>query len=53
MYRTFNMGVGFVVIVSPDLAEAALENLRSKGLPTWVIGEVIPRPDTGEAVVFR
>jgi phosphoribosylformylglycinamidine cyclo-ligase len=53
MYRTFNMGVGFVVIVSRDLAEAALENLRSKGMPTWVIGEVIPRPDTGETVVFR
>jgi phosphoribosylformylglycinamidine cyclo-ligase len=53
MYRTFNMGAGFVVIVSHDLADAAMENLRSNGMPTWVIGEVIPRPDTGEAVVFR
>jgi len=47
------MGVGFVVIVSPDLTEVAQANLRSNGMPTWVIGEVIPRPDTGEAVVFR
>ncbi len=53
MYRTFNMGVGLVVIVSPDLTEAALDNLRNSGMLAWVIGEVIPRPDTGEAIVFR
>ncbi len=53
MFRTFNMGVGFVVIVSRERTEAALENLGSNGMSAWVIGEVVPRPDTGEAVVFR
>jgi phosphoribosylformylglycinamidine cyclo-ligase len=53
MYRTFNMGVGFVAIVSQDRVQAALESLRSNGMQTWVIGEIVPRPDSGEAVVFR
>jgi len=53
MYRTFNMGVGFVVVVNQDRTEAALENLRSNGMQTWVIGEVISRTDAAEAVVFR
>lgn len=53
MYRTFNMGVGFVVIVDRDLAEPALENLRSNGLKAWVIGEVIQRSGAGEAIIFR
>lgn len=53
MYRTFNMGVGLVVIVSPDSTDAALSNLKNSGMQAWGIGEVIPRPDSGEAVVFR
>jgi len=47
------MGVGLVVIISEDRTEAALENLRSNGMRSWVIGEVISRPGTGEAIVFR
>lgn len=53
MYSTFNMGVGFVVIVSHDRVDAALESLRNKGLHAWPVGEIISRPDTGEGVVFR
>jgi phosphoribosylformylglycinamidine cyclo-ligase len=53
MYRTFNMGVGFVVIVSQDRTEPALESLRSNGMNSWIIGEVISRPDSGEAILFR
>jgi phosphoribosylformylglycinamidine cyclo-ligase len=53
MYRTFNMGVGFVVIVSQDQTEAALQNLRSNGMSSWIIGEVISRPESGEPIVFR
>jgi phosphoribosylformylglycinamidine cyclo-ligase len=53
MYRTFNMGIGFVVIVSQDRTDTAMDKLRASGMTTWVIGDIISRPDTGEAIVFR
>jgi phosphoribosylformylglycinamidine cyclo-ligase len=53
MYRTFNMGVGFVLIIGRDHVDTALENLRSSELKAWEIGEIVSRPDTGEGVVFR
>lgn len=40
MYRTFNCGIGMVVIVSPDDAGAALEHLRQSGESAWRIGWV-------------
>ncbi|MEO1445537.1 MAG: phosphoribosylformylglycinamidine cyclo-ligase [Cyanobacteria bacterium J06635_11] len=41
MYNTFNMGVGFVVIVPPDQAEAACMQFEGAGISAHVIGEVI------------
>jgi phosphoribosylformylglycinamidine cyclo-ligase len=40
MYRVFNMGVGFVVIVSRYYAESIQRQLEEDRVPTWVIGEV-------------
>jgi phosphoribosylformylglycinamidine cyclo-ligase len=40
MRRTFNMGVGFVVIVSPEQASALLEALGASGEHAFVMGEV-------------
>jgi len=40
MYRTFNCGIGMVVIVPPDGADAALAMLRSRGETASVIGEL-------------
>ncbi len=40
MYRVFNMGVGFVVIVSPYFAESVIRQLEDDRVPTRVIGEV-------------
>ncbi|MDX2213176.1 MAG: phosphoribosylformylglycinamidine cyclo-ligase [Oculatellaceae cyanobacterium bins.114] len=41
MFNTFNMGVGFVVLVPPLAAESVTRWFESQGLPAWAIGEVI------------
>ena len=41
MFNTYNMGVGMVVITSPETAEAAMEALRSEGVDAYVIGEIV------------
>ncbi|MFH1117416.1 MAG: phosphoribosylformylglycinamidine cyclo-ligase [Pseudomonadota bacterium] len=52
MHRTFNMGIGYVVIVPPDYTEDVLERLGGSGLKAWVIGEIRARTDPEKAVVF-
>jgi phosphoribosylformylglycinamidine cyclo-ligase len=42
MYRTFNMGLGLVVVVAPDHAETARAALAAQGLDGWVVGAVEP-----------
>jgi phosphoribosylformylglycinamidine cyclo-ligase len=42
MHRTFNCGVGMVLVVAPDNVGAALEHLAASGEQAWVIGEVVP-----------
>jgi phosphoribosylformylglycinamidine cyclo-ligase len=42
MWRTFNMGVGMVVIVPPDVPSIA----SAAGIPVWRIGEVVPQSGT-------
>jgi phosphoribosylformylglycinamidine cyclo-ligase len=41
MHRTFNMGVGMVVVCSPHDAEAVESHLKSQGEPSYRIGRVI------------
>jgi phosphoribosylformylglycinamidine cyclo-ligase len=40
MQRVFNMGIGFVMIVSPYFAESIQKQLAEMRVPTFVIGEV-------------
>ena len=47
MERVFNMGVGMTAVVAPDDTSAALDLLAARGVPAWVLGEVIP--GSGEA----
>ncbi len=44
MWRTFNMGVGMVLIVSPGELEGVLEHLRGTDCPGFVMGRI----DKGE-----
>lgn len=40
MYRVFNMGIGFVMIVSPYYAQSIVRQLADEGYPAYGIGEV-------------
>ncbi|HAH02113.1 MAG TPA: phosphoribosylformylglycinamidine cyclo-ligase, partial [Vibrio sp.] len=50
MYRTFNCGVGLVVALPKDQADAAVELLKAEGENAWVIGE-IANSEAGEEQV--
>jgi len=40
MYRTFNMGLGLVVVVPAASAGLTRDVLRGRGIDSWVVGEV-------------
>jgi phosphoribosylformylglycinamidine cyclo-ligase len=40
MDRTFNMGVGMVLVVAPQAAEGVIGRLAQTGRPAWRMGEV-------------
>lgn len=50
MYRTFNCGVGFILVIPADKAEQAMSELSASGETVWKIGEIIERTD--KAVVY-
>ena len=41
MFRTFNMGIGYVLVVSAERANAVTASLRSAGETVHVIGEIV------------
>ncbi|TKS53442.1 phosphoribosylformylglycinamidine cyclo-ligase [Luteimonas yindakuii] len=41
MWRTFNCGIGFVLVLPRDAVAAAERHLREQGLAHWRIGEVV------------
>lgn len=52
MYNIFNMGVGMMLAVGHDEAQAALSMLRSNEEEAYRVGEVVVRNDDGVRVVF-
>jgi phosphoribosylformylglycinamidine cyclo-ligase len=52
MLRTFNCGVGMVVVVAAEEAAAVEERLRSEGEQVTRIGEVVPISPADEPVRF-
>ena len=53
MFRTFNMGIGFVMTAPPSHADAVAETMRRNGIPIWTIGEVQSRDRNEEAITIE
>lgn len=41
MFNTFNMGIGFVVLVPGDRADETCRFFQTQGLAAWLLGEVV------------
>ncbi len=41
MFTVFNMGIGFILVVSPSILGSVLSQLRSQAEIAWPIGEVV------------
>lgn len=50
MYRTFNCGVGLIVALPKDQANAAVKLLLSEGENAWIIGEIADASEGEEQV---
>ena len=49
MFRTFNMGVGMIVITTAADAERVMASARDAGIPAWQLGDV--RPGSGQVIL--
>ena len=49
MFNTFNMGVGMIVSVAPEDADAAVASLRASGENAYVLGELV---ESNEGVII-
>lgn len=52
MFRTFNCGVGMIVALPADKADAAIALLNAEGEQAWLIGHIEPKADNEERVEF-
>jgi phosphoribosylformylglycinamidine cyclo-ligase len=52
MVRTFNCGIGMILVVSPDNAEDVLAHCQAMGEKAWVVGEIVATPGS-TAVIFE
>jgi phosphoribosylformylglycinamidine cyclo-ligase len=43
--RAFNCGVGMVAAVAPEVADAAVAQLTTAGVPAWIAGSIRRRAD--------
>ena len=51
MWRTFNCGIGYTVIVGRADIAATLQALQNLGLQAWQIGEIIPSPGEDRVLI--
>ena len=51
MYRTFNCGVGMVLVVNESDVEGCIQQLTDAGEKAWKLGQIVER-ETEDAVLF-
>ncbi len=51
MWRTFNCGIGMVIVVSKEASATIKSQLEASGETVFTIGEVIPRKEYGVEIV--
>jgi phosphoribosylformylglycinamidine cyclo-ligase len=49
MFRTFNMGVGMMVLAGPSDVDAVLAAAAGEGVEAWVAGEI--RAGSGQVLL--
>lgn len=52
MYRTFNMGIGYMVIVRDEDVNDVIRHFEAVGETPYVIGEIVPRTDENPEVTI-
>lgn len=52
MYRTFNCGVGMIIVVPSDKVEQSIASLTQHGEKAWHIGAIAEKPANAEQVIF-
>ena len=52
MLRTFNCGIGMIVVVQADEADHVTKVLADAGQRVARLGEIVARPEGSEAVIF-
>ncbi len=51
LWNTFNLGVGFCLVVEPQGVGPVLEVCKSQGLNAWTMGHVAERSSSGEELI--
>ncbi|MCB1876400.1 MAG: phosphoribosylformylglycinamidine cyclo-ligase, partial [Chromatiales bacterium] len=51
MLRTFNCGIGMVVVVAPEHKQAALASLKASGEQVWELGQIVAGGGQARVVV--
>ena len=52
MYRTFNCGVGMILVVPTDKVTQSIKLLTAQGENAWHIGAIADKPEKAEQVIF-
>ncbi len=50
MFRTFNMGIGLVLAVAPEISASLLKQCEAKGAKAWEIGSVVEKTGKDSAL---
>ena len=53
MRRTFNCGIGLVIVVKSSDADRVLKKLRGLGEMAHIIGEIVKRGKDGQGVLIK